>query len=116
MKKASDYMEASHIPDDDHTKEFKHCLEGKVGVWYNEIDVPTNWGDLSDKFCQRFCIYGRASEDWYHQWNKMLFDRNFDNDIEDFIMEVKTLQNLLSLPNKLLVTTLKEKFTQVTFH
>ena len=48
MKKASDYMEASSIPDDDHTKEFKHCLEGKARVWYDEIDASTNWDDLSD--------------------------------------------------------------------
>ena len=106
MKKASDYMEASGIPDDDHTEELKHCLQGKARVWYDEIDVPTDWDNMSDKFCQCFCIYGRASEDWYHQWNKMSFNPNSDNDIEDFITEVKTLQSLLNLPNKLVVTTL----------
>ena len=116
MKKASDYMEASGIPDDDHWEEFKHCLKGKARVWYNEIDVPTDWDDLSEKFCQHFCIYGRALEDWYRQWNKMSFDPNLDNDIEDFIKEVKALQSLLSLLNKLVVTTLKEKFPSNQLH
>ena len=49
-------MEASGIPNDNSTKEFKHCLEGKARVWYDEIDVPTDWDDLSEKFCQSFCI------------------------------------------------------------
>ena len=110
MKKASDYMKASGIPNDGCTDKFKHCLEGKARVWYDEIDVPTDWDDLSDKFCQCFCIYGRTLEDWYHQWNKMSFYPNLDNDIKDFITEVKALQNLLNLLNKLVVTTLKEKF------
>ena len=76
MKKASDYMEASGIPDDDRTEEFKHCLEGKAWVGYDEIEVPDKWDELSNKFCQRFCVHGRASEDWYHQWNKMSFNPN----------------------------------------
>ena len=109
-------MEASGIPDDNCTKEFKHFLEGKARVWYDEIDVPTDWDDLSEKFCQSFCIYGRASEDWYHQWNKMSFNPYSDNDIEDFITEVKALQSLLNLLNKLVVTTLKEKFPSHWLH
>ena len=46
----------------------------------------------------------------------MSFDPNSDNDIEDFITEVKALQNLLNLPNKLVVTTLTEKFPSHRLH
>ena len=52
MQKASDYMEASGIPANDHTEEFKHCFEGKARVWHDEIEVAEDWDDLSDKFCQ----------------------------------------------------------------
>ena len=52
MKKASDYMEASGIPADDQTEEFKHCLEANARVWNDEIEVPDDWDDLSNKLCQ----------------------------------------------------------------
>ena len=105
-KKALDYMEASGIPEDEQTDEFKNCLEGKAHVWYDKIEVPDDW----------FCIYARASEDWYRQWNKLSFDPNSDADIEEFISEVKSLQTLLDLPNWLVVTTLKEKFPSHRVH
>ena len=46
----------------------------------------------------------------------MSFNPYSDNDIEDFIMEVKALQSLLNLLNKLVVTTLKEKFPSHWLH
>ena len=93
-KKALDYMEACDIEPADMTAEFKHCLEGKACVWYDEIQVPQCWDDLMEKFRSHFCVYGHASEDWYHQWNKMSFDLNSNNDIEEFITEVKSLQSV----------------------
>ena len=51
-------MEASGIPKEEQANGFKHCLEGKVRVWYDEIDVLEDWDDLMDLFCKQFCIYG----------------------------------------------------------
>ena len=115
-KKALDYIEAGSIDEDDMTDECKHCLEGKAHVWYNEIIIPEDWDDLMDMFCRRFCIYGRASEDWYQQWNKISYDLNSDVDIEEFISEIKSLKNLLGLPDHLVVTIGKVSNPQVTFH
>ena len=56
-------MEASSISNDDYTEAFKHCLEGKARVWYDETDIPTEWDDLSDKFCQTFL----------HTWQSIIF-------------------------------------------
>ena len=109
-------MEASGFDGDDMTDEFKHCLEGKACVWYDEITIPEDWDDMMDMFCKRFCIYGRASQDWYQQWNKISHDLNSDVDIEEFISEIKSLKNLLGLPDHLVVTTLKEKFPTHRLH
>ena len=108
-------MEANGI-DKNMTDEFKHCLEGKAHLWYDEITIPEDWDDLMDMFCKIFCIYGRASENWYQQWNKICYDPNSDADIEEFISEIKTLKNLLGLPDCLVVTTLKEKFPTHRLH
>ena len=75
--KAKDYMEAQEIPRRDRVREFRHCLEGKARMWYDEIERqihPRNsWTDLIQKFCGRFCIYGKESEDWYRHWSALHF-------------------------------------------
>ena len=46
----------------------------------------------------------------------MSFDPNSNSDIEEFITEVKSLQSVLGLPDRLIVTTLKEKFLTHRLH
>ena len=38
--KALDYIEATDIPVCNHVIEFRHCLEGKPRMWYDEITLP----------------------------------------------------------------------------
>ena len=59
--KALDYMEATDIPVWVRVVEFRHCLEGKAGMWYDEITLPHMWNELMGMFCARFCIYGKSN-------------------------------------------------------
>ena len=118
--KAKDYMEAQEIPRRDRVREFRHCLEGKARMWYNEIERqihPRNsWTDLIQKFCGRFCIYGKESEDWYRHWSALHFDPASDADIDDLITEVRTLARLLNFPDPVVLATLKNMFPQQRMH
>ena len=86
--KALDYMEATDIPVRDHVNEFRHCLEGKACMWYDEIVLPHTWDELMRLFCAHFCIYGKDNEDWYRHWASLHFNPASDADIDDFINEV----------------------------
>ena len=55
--KALDYMDAQEIPIRERVFEFRHCLEGKARMWYDEIALPRMWNELMTMFCARFCIY-----------------------------------------------------------
>ena len=72
--KALDYMDAQEIPIRERMFEFRHCLEGKAQMWYDEITLPHTWNELMNMFCARFCIYGKSNEDWYHHWASLHFD------------------------------------------
>ena len=49
--KALDYMEATDIPVQERVVEFRHCLEGKARMWYDEITLPRTWNELMGMFC-----------------------------------------------------------------
>ena len=49
--KALDYMEATDIPGRERVVEFRHCLEGKARMWYDEITLPRTWNELMGMFC-----------------------------------------------------------------
>ena len=49
--KALDYMEATDIPVRECVVEFRHCLEGKARMWYDEITLPSMWNELMGMFC-----------------------------------------------------------------
>ena len=49
--KALDYMEATDIPVRERVVEFRHCLEGKARMWYDEITLPRTWNELMGMFC-----------------------------------------------------------------
>ena len=44
--KALDYMDAQEIPIRERVFEFRHCLEGKARIWYDEITLPRTWNEL----------------------------------------------------------------------
>ena len=44
--KALDYMDAQEIPIRERVFEFRHCLEGKARMWYDEITLPHTWDEL----------------------------------------------------------------------
>ena len=69
--KALDYMDAQEIPIRECVFEFRHCLEGKARMWYDEITLPRTWNELMNLFCARFCIYGKSNEDWYRHWESL---------------------------------------------
>ena len=50
-QKALDYMQDAMLPDAQRTTEFKHCLDGKAHLWYDEITVPADWNALMTMFC-----------------------------------------------------------------
>ena len=72
--KALDYIEATDIPVHNRVIEFRHCLEGKARMWYDEITLSHTWNDLMGMFCARFCIYSKNNEasdadiDDLYQW------------------------------------------------
>ena len=89
--KALDYMEATDIPVRDRMNEFRHCLEGKACIWYDEID-------------------------WYRHWASLHFDPALDADIDDFINEVRSVARLLDFPDMVVLATLKNMFPTYRIH
>ena len=114
--KALDYMEASDVPRHDRVHEFRHLLEGKAHLWYDEIDLPQGWDELIQQFCAHFCIFSKESEDWYRHWSALHFDPVSDADIDDLINQVKTLARLLNFPPVAVLATLKKMFPQHHLH
>ena len=100
----------------DRVHEFRHLLEGKACLWYDEINLPARWDELMRMFCARFCIYGKESEDWYRHWSALHFDPASDTDIDDIITQVKTLARLLNFPDEVVLATLKNMFPQHRLH
>ena len=41
-------MDAQEIPIRECVFEFRHCLEGKARMWYDEITLPRTWNELID--------------------------------------------------------------------
>ena len=114
--KALDYMDAQEIPIRERVFEFRHCLEGKARMWYDEITLPRTWDELMTMFCARFCIYGKSNEDWYHHWASLHFDPASDSDIDDLINEVRSVTRLLNFPNDVVLATLKNMFPSYRIH
>ena len=114
--KALDYMEATEVPVPDRVNEFRHCLEGKARMWYDEITLPRTWNELMRMFCARFCIYGKDNEDWYRHWASLHFDPSTDADIDDFINEVRSVARLLNFPDMVVLATLKNMFPTYRIH
>ena len=109
-------MEATDIPVRDRVNEFRHCLEGKAHMWYDEIVLPRTWNELMRMFCARFCIYGKDNEDWYRHWASLHFDFASDADIDDFINEVRSVARLLNFPDMVVMATLKNMFPTYRIH
>ena len=114
--KALDYMEATDIPFRERVVEFRHCLEGKARMWYDEITLPRTWNELMGLFCARFCIYGKSNEDWYRHWASLHFDPASDADIDDLINEVRSVARLLNFPDLVVLATLKNMFPSYRLH
>ena len=49
--KALDYMEDTDIPVRECVVEFRHRLQGKDRMWYDEITLPHTWNELMGMFC-----------------------------------------------------------------
>ena len=109
-------MEATEVAPRDRVQEFRHLLEGKARLWYDEIPLPARWEQLMQLFCACFCIFGKESEDWYHHWSALHFDPASDADIDDVISQVKTLARLLNFPDAVVLATLKNMFPQHRLH
>ena len=114
--KALDYMEATDIPVRERVVEFRHCLEGKARMWYDEITLPHMWNELMGMFCARFCIYRKSNEDWYCHWVSLHFDPASDADINDLIKEVRSVACLLNFPDMVVLATLKNMFPSYRLH
>ena len=104
--KALDYMDAQEIPIRERVFEFRHCLEGKARMWYDEITLSHTWNELMTMFCARFCIYSKSNEDWYRHWAALHFDPASDTDIDDLINEVRSVARLLNFPDDVVLATL----------
>ena len=111
-KKAEDYMDAINVNPENRVEEFKHCLADKARLWYDEIDIPTNWNELMELLCTRFCIYSKNSEDWYRYWSSLSFDPASDQEIDDLIHDIRTLAELLHFLEDMVLATLKNMFPQ----
>ena len=98
--KALDYMDAQEIPIHERVFEFRHCLEGKARMWYDEITLPRMWNELMTMFCARFCIYGKSNEDWYRHWASLHFNPASDTDIDDLINEVRSVCAPVEFPQR----------------
>ena len=114
--KALDYMEATDIPVWERVVEFRHCLEGKARMWYDEITLPRTWNELMGMFCARFCIYGKSNKDWYRHWASLYFDPASDAYIDDLINEVRSVARLLNFPDMVVLATLKNMFLSYQLH
>ena len=114
--KALDYMEATDIPVRERVVEFRHCLEGKARMWYDEITLPRTWNELMGMFCGQFCIYGKSNEDWYRHWASLHFDPASDADIDNLINEVRLVACLLNFPDMVVLATLKNMFPSYRLH
>ena len=114
--KALDYMEATDIPVQEHVVEFRHCLEGKARMWYDEITLPRTWNELMGMFCAQFCIYGKSNKDWYRHWASLHFDPASDADIDDLINEVRSVARLSNSPDMVVLATLKNMFPSYQLH
>ena len=108
--KALDYMEATDIPVWERVVEFRHCLEGKARIWYDEITLPCTWNELMGMFCACFCIYGKSNKDWYRHWASLHFDPASDADIDGLINKVRSVARLLNFPDMVVLATLKNMF------
>ena len=114
--KALDNMDAQEIPIRECVFEFRHCLEGKARMWYDEITLPHTWDELMTMFCARFYIYGKSNEDWYCHWASLHFDPASDSDIDDLINEVRSVARLFNFPNDVVLATLKNMFPSYRIH
>ena len=114
--KALDYMEAMDIPIRECVIEFRHCLEGKARMWYDEITLPHTWDELMHMFCTHFCIYSKSNRDWYHHWASLHFDPASDADIDDLINEVRSVARLLNFPDPVVLATLKNMLPSYHLH
>ena len=86
-------MQDAMIPDAQRTTKFKHCLDGKARLWYDEIIVPADWYTLMTMFCARFCIYSIGPEEWFDRWQNLKHDPS--KDIEDILTDVRSLVEIL---------------------
>ena len=93
QQKALDYMQDAMMPDAQRTTEFKHCLDGKAHLWYDEITVPADWNALMTMFCAQFCIYSIGPEEWFDRWENLKHDPS--KDIKDILTDVRTLAEIL---------------------
>ena len=114
--KALDYMDAQEILIRECVFEFRHCLEGKARMWYDEITLPRTWNELMTMFCAQFCIYSKSNEDWYLHWASLHFDPASDSDIDDLINEVRSVARLLNFPDDVVLATLKNMFPSYRIH
>ena len=114
--KTLDYMEATDIPVRERVVEFRHYLESKARMWYDEITLPRMWNELMGMFCAQFCIYGKSNEDWYRHWASLHFDPASDADIDDLINEVRSVACLLNFPDMVVLATLKNMFPSYRLH
>ena len=114
--KALDYMEAMDIPIQECVVEFRHCLEGKARMWYDEITLPRTWNELMHMFCACFCIYGKSNEDWYCHWASLHFDPASDADIDNLINKVRSVACLLNFPDPVVLATLRYMFPSYCLH
>ena len=85
------------------------CLIGEARDWYNEIAVPTQWDNLMELFCQRFCIFGQTEEQWHDAWQKLSFNK-VNGNIDQFISRTKRLARLLHLRDQSVLIKLKQIF------
>ena len=114
--KALDYMDAQEIPICERMFEFRHCLEGKARMWYDEITLPRTWDELMTMFYAWFRIYGKSNEDWYCHWASLHFDPASHTDIDDLINEVRSVARLLNFPDNVVLATLKNMFPSYRIH
>jgi hypothetical protein len=110
LLRAIDWMEQHQVKKKERVQFFKHTLDGKARVWYDNLDDSDNltWAELSNQFSKHYSPQGRTPKQLCDKWDSLDFNPDTD-DIDTFISEVKSTAKQLQLPETSVLMKIKGK-------
>jgi uncharacterized damage-inducible protein DinB len=99
-------MSSNKVPEAQWPREFRHTLTKWAREWYEEIDVPPTWPEMSKKFTDHYSKQGRSDQQLHERWRTLKFNPETD-DIATFISNVRQTAGKLEYTDKAIMNCIK---------